>query len=337
MTRLTLAALLLATLAPTSPAQDGSVASLVAAARAARKSGKSDSDVARAVSAIRLTEQLPDAVIEQLQTEGAGPKTLDALDRQQDLSSLLPPPASPLHLFDAPPTPSAQESAAILELARAEALQYSAGLPNFLCTETVHRFLSPKEKPSWKAHDWYTLAMAYSQKGEQVKLATLNGKPTVRSLISIGGFQSSIEFGSALERPFQPKSAASFRWERWSLLRGHRVHVFSYAVDQPHSTYKVTSNRATILAAFHGTVYVDPESHQVLRVTHEPEDLPMTFNIVQLSGSIDYEFVDIAGRQFLLPRQARLNVLMTGGRTRNVMEFGDYRKFTGESTLIYDK
>jgi hypothetical protein len=338
--RLTLAALFLTTLVPSARAQDATVASLLSTTRAAIRAGRSDADVARAVATLRLTECLDDAVVEQLETEGAGRETLDALDRQRDVSREKPKPSAALSLFDAPAPPSVEDRTAALEKARESALQYNAGLPNFLCTETVHRYVDPKKTQAWTSRDWYTLAMGFSKKGEQYKLTTLNGKPT-KATTHLGGFTSHGEFGGILGMIFEPKFATSFQWERWSLLRGRLVYVFSYLVDQAHSKYTISlsgflrSSRTT--CAMRGAVYVDRDTHQVLRYTDEGVGIPASLAVVRSVGGVDYDFADIAGQKYLLPRRAFSRIVLKDGQTHNVIEFSDYRKFTGESTLIFDK
>jgi hypothetical protein len=326
--------------AQSAPAQDGSAASLLATTRAAMKAGNPDAEIARTLSAIRLTERLDDAVVEQLQTEGVGAETLDALDWQQERSRQLPKPAAALHLFDAPPPPAAEERTAILESAREAALKYTAGLPNFLCTETVHRYADPKKTQSWALRDWFTLSMAYANKREQYKLASLSGKPTTKDANHIGGTISHGEFGGVLSI-FEPSFATQFQWERWSLLRGRLVSVFSYFVDQPHSKYTV--HAGSLLKSYRmnpatrGFAYVDRETRQVLRMTVESVGLPPNWPILRTFAAVDFEFTDIGGKQFVLPRHALTRLVLKDGPTRNLMEFSDYRKFTGETTVTFDK
>lgn len=98
--RLPIASLMLASLVSAMPAEEGSVGSLVAAVRTAIRAGRPDRDIARILDSAKLTEQLEDAVVEQFQSEGAGPETLEGLDRQRELSRNLAKPAQPPMLSD---------------------------------------------------------------------------------------------------------------------------------------------------------------------------------------------------------------------------------------------
>jgi len=339
--RLPVAALLLATLGWDVSAQDGSVGALVAAARTAIRAGRPDHDIARIIGDAQLTERLEDAAVEELQSEGAGPEALVALDRQRGLSRHLANPAPPLKLFDAPPQPSAEEQSKILNTTREMALNYTASLPNFICTETVRRYEDPKGLQAWKALDTLTLAVAYSEKGERYKLLTVNGRPTGKTPNSVGGFKSSGEFGSLLSRIFLPESATQFRWERWTRLRGRLAHVFSYRIQREHSKYtlnfKILFKHYKMTSGMRGLVYVDRETSQVMRFTAEADGLPDNWPIRRTPSVLDYDYADVGGQRFLLPQLVDSRVIMREGQNRNVIEFGDYRKFSSEATVTFGK
>ena len=107
--------------------------------------------------------------------------------------------------------PSAAEQAAFVEKARQVALRYSDMLPDFVCTEAIHR--------SWgtlgdlRGHDAVTVQLTYFQKKENYKFAGA-GKAADALFENYGGALSGGEFGSALRWIFEPESAAEFRWEK---------------------------------------------------------------------------------------------------------------------------
>ena len=331
--RLTLTASLLALCAWS--ASIGNVADLVAAVRAGLKASQADAEIARTVRDARLADRVDFAAIEELQSEGAGPETVEALDRQRWLTESLPPAA--LHLFDAPATPSPEQQAAAIEKARTIAIAYSASLPNFLCTEMVHRYHAGTGSQNWKEDDLLKVALAYSDKGERYRLLEINGKPTSKSLNSTGDMWSSGEFGSILGLIFANESAAQFQWERWSILRGRAALVFSFRVDQAHSGYHVAWKSKGAIVGLAGKVYLDRETHQVMRLGYEAEGIPATSPILRTFCLVDYEYAEVGGQSFLLPKRADSRVVLKGGQDRNVLSFGAYRKFSGEATVTFDK
>jgi hypothetical protein len=319
----------------------GSVAELVAAVRSGLAAKRGDAEIAASVQSTRLTERLDDAAIEQLESEGAGPRTVEQLEWLREDSGELPAPAA-LPLFDAPPGLSAEEQALLLGKARAAALAYTANLPNFLCTESVQRHGRVNGKP-WRLHDSFTVDVSYSTaKGEAYKLLTINGKPTRKSLKDVGGFQSDGEFGSLLREVFRPQSAARIQWERWGNLRGRRVAVFTYHIDRRRSHYQVAANgglfrRYRLTTGMTGRVYIDPDSARTMRFSAGDDGLPAQWPIRETSSVVDYDFAEVAGESFLLPKRVAWRIVLPDGQRRNVMEFGNYRRFSSDTTVTFEK
>jgi len=234
------------------------------------------------------------------------------------------------------------EQADFIDQARGIALGYTAGLPNFICTETIKRYGQPKQSDAWKLSDTLVLDLAFSDKGERYKLLTVNEKTTKKTLDKVGGAISTGEFGSILEWIFRPKSQTKFQWERSADLRGQRVHVFSFHVEQKNSEYQMKwatfLKRRRAILAFHGEVFVDAETHYIMRITHAPDNVPTDGPLSAISGELDYGFAEINGAKTLLPLHAEMIVeAWGGGRNRNSIEFNNYRKFSTEATLKFEE
>lgn len=81
-----------------------------------------------------------------------------------------------------------------------------------------------------------------------------------------------------------------------------------------------------------GWVYVDRETNRVLKITAAPSGIPANWGIAAAS-----EEIDITGRKFFLPLHAQLNAaIQDGSQPPNGREFGNYRKFSGETTLQFE-
>ncbi len=314
------------------------VAELIASVRAAH--GRSDAEVAAMVRQTALTERLDDAVIEQLQSDGAGTRTVAELEWLREGSAALPAPTG-LLLFDAPAPLSAEDQTRLIVRARVIALDYTESLPNFVCTESVQRHVREKGK-EWTSSRPYTMEVSYSPKGETYKLLTFDGKPTRKSLKDVGGFRSDGEFGSTLRDIFRPEAAAKFQWARWANLRGRRVAVLAYHIDRANSHFTVSAatnpfRTHRIQTGMRGEVYLDPESGRSLRIGDGDDGLPSTFPIRSVYAVMDYEFTDIGGREFLLPRRVDMRVTLREHRARNLMEFSAYRKFDADTNVTFEK
>jgi hypothetical protein len=250
--------------------------------------------------------------------------------------------AQETQLLNAPAPPSLGEQAMLIEAVRNVAVQYTANLPNFICTETVRRQELPKDSRSWKAVDTIALEVTFSDGADVPRVVSINGKSTKKKLNEVGGFTSSGDFGRTLHMIFNPKSEAKFQWERWTELRGRTTHVFSYSIDKEHSEYHVGfkdgSRSKNDFFAWHGLVYVDRETQTVMRLTHETEGIPADWTISASRGELDYDFTEIEGKRILLPVRGVAGASWNNGsQSRNLMEFSNYHQFSTQTIIRFEK
>ena len=113
--------------------------------------------------------------------------------------------------------------------------------------------------------------------------------------------------------------------------------MFRYRVSQLNSQWHIDyERRLDIVSGYHGLIYVDKETHQVLRATLDAEDIPPSFPVQEARTSLDYDYVDISGHTFMLPLKAEVFMRADQFSTRNDKEFRLYRKFSTESEIKYD-
>jgi hypothetical protein len=315
------------------------------------KEGKqTDAEVAKYLAKVKLTERLDDRVIEELQSQGIGAKTLQALqalrDRTKDLMAAKPiaPEARPTPI----PPPSSEEQAAIITDVREYALNYSKNLPDFICTQVTRRFAAPMpgtrwggsslSDPSWQAQDVLQIRLSYFQQKEKYTVVLANNTIVNKDYEQMGGSKSFGEFGSMLREIFEPATEARFEWDHWGTLRGKRVMAFSCHVSQSRSQYRlvVEDAKLSIITAYRGLVEVDPDTHVVMRVSTIAENIPPDFPIRKADDVLDYDYQEISGHTFLLPLKSQ--VFMSGGEvlTRLDEEFRLYRKYSAEAEIKYD-
>jgi hypothetical protein len=196
--------------------------------------------------------------------------------------------------------------------------------------------VDPSGLEFWRQEDVITVRLSYFEQRETYKMVSINNRITEQSYESLGGASSSGEFGSMLREIFEPETRAQFQWERWTTLRSRRTCVFAYQVAQERSHWQVVyQKREQIIPAYRGLVYVDRESNTVVRIVLEAL-LPDTFPIQQAATSLDYDFTDIGGNQYLLPLKAVVRMRERKFLTKNEVEFRMYRKFTAEASITYE-
>jgi hypothetical protein len=238
----------------------------------------------------------------------------------------------------------------ILEAARSWALHYARTLPDFFCNELIRRFAN-YQGPEVRV-DTLTLQLGFNRQKETYRLVARDGRPTRQTIASLNGSFSSGEFGSALFLIFDPESAASFQPEPRERMRRRLVAVYSFAVTQARSRYKLQYGAEEAITAYHGRVYVDAAAGRVLRLTMAV-DPPEGFPIRETSTVLDYDYRDIGGTRYLLPVHADVRTTERAreipglhlGRAiqqavtmqyHNVVEFRDYHKYAIESKLAFE-
>src|SRR5580700_1669956 len=267
-----------------------SVNDVVALVRAGLAANRDDKQIAKALSKIKLAEKLETYPVEELESAGAGPKTLQELNHLRDISDLLPLPDDPPK-FAAPPMPTQEEIVAIIHRARVYALSYTARLPDFLCNETVERFEDASGKGNWDKKDVLGVRLGYLDHAEEYRLTTINGHPTTQSFQSMRGAWSQGEFGSLMLGIFDLNSHTRFTWDHWTHLRKRATQVYSYRVKTSDSHYKLAFGTGPIpdevAVGQEGLVYLDGETNDIVRLTDRAVDIPVEFPVRQAVRVLD--------------------------------------------------
>ena len=234
--------------------------------------------------------------------------------------------------------PTADEQKRTLGVARNVSIDYTRKLPDFICTEQVER--TDRTGSNNVQTDRLTMELTYFGQKEKQKLVTINGAPTQENLASQDGLITGGEFGSLLLGVFDPSSSADFRWKESSTIRKRRVTVYTYSIARAKSHYEVghrAGNGGMVEAAagYHGEVAFDMETNRVLRLTALADDIPKETGILQSSMQVDYDFIDIAGRSYLLPSRSEAHMERGHRQITNVVDFIGYRKFEADSTISF--
>ena len=300
-----------------------------------------DRQVADYLRHVKMVEKLDDRTIEDLQTMGAGPKTVAVLKELRDNSASLPTAAAPPAKIVATPIPGPDsiEQAKIIDEARQYVMNYTKQLPNFICVQVTRRSVDPSRRGDhWYHTDTVTSRLSYNEQKEDYQVVLVNNQPVTNTkLEQLGGTTSVGEFGSMMKEIFSPESDTRFSWERWATLRGKRTYVFAYQIDQAHSKFRITAERTNdIVSAYRGLVYIDRDTKMVTKITLDPYDIPGDFPVREAHESLDYDIEKIGDAEYMLPLKAELSLTSSRVMTKNEIEFRLYRKFGTESTIKFD-
>lgn len=253
--------------------------------------------------------------------------------------------------------PSISDAAALIETSLQKSLAYAHSLPDFVCTEVISRYKLgvtaattmpasvagariTNPAPDWLLLDKLRVNLSYFQQHEAHELKLLNGSPTSQTFDSLNiGVTSTGEFGGILKSIFDPESQTSFRWKSWKTVRRRPVGVYVYQVEAIHSSYYVKGgtpgNVHQAIVGFHGTLDIDRETGEVVHLGHAADHIPPELQWSSAVTEVDYDFIEVAGKRYLLPVHSQTNMDGKTESLKNESEFRDYRKFDISSKVGY--
>jgi hypothetical protein len=273
-------------------------------------------------------------ILGELKQNGARVFLIDAVKRLSDNGGKAP--VVPAEIEDEATREKAKAEAfdklPFIEKARIKALDYSADLPNFIVTQYVKRYLQLPDAKDWKLDDTLEIELRFSPtEGEQFKVLKVNNKPTQQSYDEVGGSTSSGEFGSLLASIFSRPAKAEFKEIKKDVINKREAIIYEFLVKKANSNSTITDRQSgqKTIAAYRGSMWIDIETQQVLRIEVANEGMPPSFPITLSENAVDYDWVTIDGERYLLPVRAELLLGRDRDRfyMRNVIEFRGYQKF----------
>jgi hypothetical protein len=242
--------------------------------------------------------------------------------------------------------PSETEGQELLDRTRNVTLAAANAMPDFLVKQIIKRSVAYGTTANWIPQDNLTLAVGYrANVGEEYRVLSVNGIPPAEEdanskHVPKGASSSGVEYISAVADVFKPESKAEFRMVDTDLIQNRRTVVYEYVVKREFSQLNLsvadTSLRATV--GSRGRMWIDRELDRVLRFEQIATEIPADFPITAASSTIDYDWVTINERKYLLPTHSQ--ILLTTNQVRFVVQskndvrFRAYQKFGAELKVI---
>jgi hypothetical protein len=239
----------------------------------------------------------------------------------------------------APAAPAMNPRQAFVEKARATATAYVEGLPNYVCQEVTTRYVSETRQPSWQVIDVVSAELVYENRKESYRNLTINGKPTKKAPEDTGAWSSG-EFGTILRNLFEPGTDADFKYSEDDTIAHQSASVYKFAVERLRSSWKIWVPGQYILPAYKGSIWIDKQTANTLRIEMQAQEIPEEFPRIAVETAVDYDYITLGTpEKFLLPVRAEVLSCARGSNEceRNVIEFRNYHKFTGESIIKFNQ
>lgn len=316
------------------PADDQSPADLNAPAKDQVRSVQIDADdqgppvLKRGGQAARKQVEAPPAAAPETAADDSAPASSLSARNEPPAANSEPPVRGPL-----------RPEEAIIEKAREESGSFLETLPNYVCQEIMTRYQSDSSSKNWQPIDIVSMALVYEHGHESYRNLAINGKATKKNIEDLNGSWSSGEFGSVLADVFSPYTGADFEYRKESRSAGRASLVYDFSVEREHSHWRIMVASQLITPSYSGSVWIDKETHRVLRIEMQATHIPDAFPSDKVEMATDYEFVRFGDRQYLVPVHAENLGCQRDTNTcsRNAIDFRNYHRYAGESSITFDK
>ena len=218
------------------------------------------------------------------------------------------------------------------------ALDFTEGLPAYVCQEMMTRYQGEGKPLRWSAIDVVTMNLVYENGKEDYRDIKVNGKPR-KSLEESGGAWSTGEFGTVLIDLFSPATATDFVYQRESRVNGISAKLYDFSVDKAHSHWSVHMGSQGYDPPYKGSVWIDPKTGRVMRIEMQAYGFPSSFPTDHVESATDYQYIRLGdAKQYLLPVHAETLTCERGSDacSRNTIDFRNYHKYTGESSITFE-
>jgi hypothetical protein len=311
---------------------------------------------------VALVYQLPkhpdmrDQIVEEIRTRGIGFPLTDGMRSlvatKSGNDTLLRRTLEEAERRRVNPTASARppdaEALQLLDQTRVATLAAADAMPDFLVKQLINRSVAYGTTSNWLPQDNLTIAVGYrANAGEQYKVLAVNGVPTGPDVkesrdyskdVAPGTTSSGVEYISAVADVFRPESKTEFKLADTDLVQGRRTLVFEYQIPRAFSKLNLRADQASTNVGSRGRVWIDRETNRVLRFEQIAMEIPADFPITAASSLIDYDWVTIGERKYLLPTHTEILLTSINKsrtiQTRNDIRFRGYQKFGAELKVI---
>src|SRR5271165_786011 len=194
-------------------------------------------------------------------------------------------------------------------------------LPRYTCVQTItrHTYRNPAAKKSMGCENvlrnqqsqrlalvlWDRLRIDVAIADRQEVYSWVGAAQFEETDLSklVGGGQTTMgDFGSLVLSIFRDHPTMRFEGER--KINGRRLLQFSFQTPEKESHYEVRISFLKFIAAYSGSVFLDAETGDLVRITALSDVLPEQTGYCQVSKQLNYTRLRIGGADALIPNEA---------------------------------
>ncbi len=255
-------------------------------------------------------------------------------------------------------TAADRDPAKVLQRASIKARVRAATLPNYTCVQTVTRdYYKPASIPAVRSCAAILKARANAAPASHLQLTltdrlrldvTLADRGELYSWAGASKFedagiesivhQGPISTGTfgALLAVVMAQDPASFQYRGVTNQNGRSLMEYAFEEPKKDSRYKVKTRDSWVYTAYSGSVAIDPESNEVVRLSVATAELPPETESCQTVSEMEYAMVRIGDAEFPLPQLGVQQFIdLNGEEARNTTTLSSCREYRGESTISF--
>ena len=225
---------------------------------------------------------------------------------------------------------------AFLNDALTKARRHLAGLPDFVCAQTVERSERSPQESAFRLRDRLHLEVTSVNGQERFARADRPGAEdrdlrflVTRGVTTTGGF-------SAFLRQITKAGAADFRFAAEAKLDNRRVRHYLFDVPEERSAYVISAPPHEGRVPFHGALYLDAETAEVVRLEVTADEINPELGFERTRTTVQYRPTAVGPAQHWFAAEAEtLVAALDGAEFRNRAVLGDCRRYAAESKVSF--
>jgi hypothetical protein len=230
--------------------------------------------------------------------------------------------------------PGAKDPNELFQRIKTHSAEHLGKLPNYTCHETVDRIL--RSRGMTQHLDRVELEVAFVGQQELFARPGENrfGEEPINKIVS-GGTIGNSALGSHIHIIFA-RDIAEFKYAGECKKDGHKAVRYDLRVPIEKSDFRVRHNGAEGLAGYEGSVWVDAETLDLIRVDFKVNRIPPHLGVRLIEKSLHYKRLVIGNSEINLPDHSTLGATDEAGNyTLNMIKLDQCREFSADSVVKY--
>ena len=229
---------------------------------------------------------------------------------------------------------NAQSGEELFQRVKARAAEHLGKLPNYTCHATIDRMR--RVRSDFRPLDTVELEVAFVGRQELFARSGESkfGEQPIEAIVSGGTIGNRI-MGSHVDLILN-HDLAEFKFAGEGKKDGHKTLRYDLHVPIEKSGFLVRHNGAVGVAGYEGSVWVDAETLDLVRVDLKVNKIPAHLGVRLIEQSMHYKNLTIGNSEFALPEKSDLAATDDmGNYSFNQVKLNNCHEFSADSVVKY--